>query len=362
MPPPKSLGWEEPEASVETALQPQRDYRSEGEQPSTERNGNRRSLKSTRQGSFRAARMPKRGGRKRLRRHRPVRRKIRVSSYCVSRGLKTLQLLRWLETLPNRLLSQSIRAHGGSGPRGPISAATRTAAEAAAAGAGAVGAVVGGASARPAAARGGGRSYVERCAGTPTATAAAATAAGRREGASAPEQLEWMDSLYIDVIHSTTDLRGGLRKARDLERPAWEDVVDEEEESGDGGSYDAGAVKERRAGRREGSGSRGREEEEDDDNDVVTHKDVIYFPYGAVVFWGCSEAEVCAPYMQGIENRGETSLTALDRAKVPVGYRLFVFCFLIARHALVPPSRPGAFSNKDTFDSPANLGAASLLW
>ena len=126
------------------------------------------------------------------------------------------------------------------------------------------------------------------------------------------------DRLYIDVIHSTTDLRGGLRKARDLERPAWEDVVDEEEEGGGGGgSYDAGAVRDRRAGRREGSGGRERDEEDDDDNDVVTHKDVMFFPYGAVVFWGCSEAEVCSRRMPGIKT-GEGVLDgALQLARAP---------------------------------------------
>ena len=146
----QSSGWKDSERSVETVMQqPERDYRSEGEQPSTERNGSRRPLKHTRQGSFRAARMPKRGGRKRLRRLRPVRRKIRVSSYCVSRELQTLQLLRWLETQTNRRLSQSIRAHGGAGPRGPVSAATRTAAVETAAGAVTM-PTVAGASARPA--------------------------------------------------------------------------------------------------------------------------------------------------------------------------------------------------------------------
>ncbi|CAM9838804.1 unnamed protein product [Ascophyllum nodosum] len=192
--------------------------------------------------------MPKRGGRKRLRIVRSVRRKIRVSSYCVSRELKTLQLLRWLEKQPNRRLSQSIRAEGGSMPQGPVGAATVTASAAA----------------------------------VPTATRAApeqrrpperlpgmddSNGSGGR--ALTIDQLEWMDSLYIDVIHSTTDLRGGIRKARALARRAWEDVPEEDEEGED---YE-------------------REGEEEEDDDVVTHKDVIYFPYGAVVFWGCSEAE-----------------------------------------------------------------------
>ncbi|CAM9787860.1 unnamed protein product, partial [Ectocarpus sp. 4 AP-2014] len=89
------------------------DYRSEGEQPSTERNGSRRRQRplgeAARQDSFRTNRMPKRGGRKRLRRNldRPAaarrrRIKIRVSSYCVARGLETLELLKWLESQPNR--------------------------------------------------------------------------------------------------------------------------------------------------------------------------------------------------------------------------------------------------------------------
>ena len=250
--PPASLraGW------ITPSVPRSHDYRSEGEQPSTERNGNRRSvvvvppaLEEPQQDSFRLSRMPKRGGRKRLRIVRSVRRKIRVSSYCVSRELKTLQLLRWLEKQPNRRLSQSIRAEGGSMPQGPVGAATVTASAAA----------------------------------VPTATRAApeqrrpperlpgmddSNGSGGR--ALTIDQLEWMDSLYIDVIHSTTDLRGGIRKARALARRAWEDVPEEDEEGED---YE-------------------REGEEEEDDDVVTHKDVIYFPYGAVVFWGCSEAEV----------------------------------------------------------------------
>lgn len=70
------------------------------------------------QDSFRAARMPKRGGRKRLRRIGSVRRKIRVSSYCVARELNTLKLLRWLESQPNRRLSQNLRAQGAAMPQG----------------------------------------------------------------------------------------------------------------------------------------------------------------------------------------------------------------------------------------------------
>lgn len=268
--------WATPTAVAQRHTQ---DYRSEGEQPSTERNGNRRMLnETTRQGSFRAARMPKRGGRKRLRRVRSVRRKIRVSSYCVARELKTLPLLRWLETQPNRRLSQSIRAEGGAVPQGPVGAATRTAA-AARGGGGAAAEGKGGQSQR--------RVSIE----TPSAVPEVDMSPG--EGVPTIDQLEWMDSLYIDVIHSTTDLRGGIRKARDLARPAWEDVEEEGGEEGGswgggnlGGRYDAGVDDDRGDGERRG---RGRERE---DNDVVTHKDVIYFPYGAVVFWGCSAAEV----------------------------------------------------------------------
>lgn len=226
------------------------DYRSEGEQPSTGRNGDRRALKDeSRQDSFRLSRMPKRGGRKRLRRIRSVRRKIRVSSYCVSRELKTLQLLHWLEKQPNRRLSQSIRAEGGSVPHGPVGTATVTAS-------------------------------AEEVAAQRLTVDGDWNRGGRsnRSEALTINHLEWMDSLYIDVIHSTTDLRGGIRKARALARRSWEDIPLEEEEGEDGDEDGEGED--------EGEG-------EEDDDDVVTHKDVIYFPYGAVVFWGFSEAEVC---------------------------------------------------------------------
>lgn len=108
-----------------------------------------------------------------------------------------------------------------------------------------------------------------------------------------------MDSLYIDVIHSTTDLRGGLRKARDLARPAVLDMTINERQGYDG--YGSTYYDERdddsRDGRRgrdgeDGRGEAGGRRDEDDDDDELTHKDVMFFPYGAVVFWGCSEAEV----------------------------------------------------------------------
>lgn len=114
-----------------------------------------------------------------------------------------------------------------------------------------------------------------------------------------------MDSLYLDVIHSTTDIRGGLRKARDLERSALgEDgymdgeegvddfggITDEERgDSGGGGRGGAGA----------GGGGKTQQEQEggaggDGDVDAPRHKDIMFFPYGAVVFWGFSIAEVRA--------------------------------------------------------------------
>ncbi|CAM9657417.1 unnamed protein product, partial [Pylaiella littoralis] len=120
------------------------DYRSEGEQPSTERNGNRRRRpigEAPRQDSFRTNRMPKRGGRKRLRRNlaraaavRRRRVKMRVSSYCVARGLKTLELLRWLESQPNRQLSQKyLASEGGAAAAGGTKTTTAAAAAAEAA-------------------------------------------------------------------------------------------------------------------------------------------------------------------------------------------------------------------------------------
>lgn len=275
-----------------TAVAPQhsQDYRSEGEQPSTERNGNRRMLSETsKKDSFRAARMPKRGGRKRLRRVRSVRRKIRVSSYCVARGLKTLPLLRWLEMQPNRRLSQRIRAEGGTVPQGPVGAATRTTAAAAAGGE-----IV-------AVAQEERKEEPSRRAVSMEAPSAVRPALDLSPGevASTIDKLEWMDSLYIDVIHSTTDLRGGIRKARDLARPAWEDVAEEGgEEGGDWGGGSSWGVN-ADAGVEDDGGDgdrRGRERadvDEAENEDAMTHKDVIYFPYGAVVFWGCSEAEVC---------------------------------------------------------------------
>lgn len=115
-----------------------------------------------------------------------------------------------------------------------------------------------------------------------------------------------MDSLYINVIHSTTDLQGGLRKARDLARPAGYAGGDgdgggsgdhgeqQQDHDGHGRSwyYDDDHSRDSRGGRGDGrdGGSQGREEGEDDED--LTHKDVIFFPYGAVVFWGCSEDEV----------------------------------------------------------------------
>ncbi|CAM9509315.1 unnamed protein product [Choristocarpus tenellus] len=159
--------------------------------------------------------MPKRGGRKRLRRVGPIRRKIRVSSYCVSRELQTLKLLKWLEVKPSRQLSLQLQAEG----------TTRHA--------------IGGISDRVV----------------------------RRSEKFVPDssqmkEVEWMDSLYIDVLHSTTDLESGLHKARDFDRPAWKDDGEK------GGGYAT-----------------------TDMDGVDDHKDVIFFPYGCVVFWGCSEAE-----------------------------------------------------------------------
>lgn len=244
------------------------DYRSEGDQPSTARDGARMPLgKISKQDSFRAARMPKRGGRRRLRRMQAVRRKIRVSSYCVARELQTLALLRWLETQPNRHLAQSLRAQGGSVPQGPV------------------GSIKTGTS--PRAAMPGTRTgaHVEDESDVSFATVGAKTPHHGLRGEIGPTssrigQLEWMDSLYIDIIHSTTDLQGALRKARELEQPAG---------AGTGGSdsspyyYEADDdTRDRRAG---GDGG-------DEDDDVLTHKDIMFFPYGAVVFWGCSETEV----------------------------------------------------------------------
>lgn len=263
------------------------DYRSEGEQPSTERNGSRRRHRplgeAARQDSFRTNRMPKRGGRKRLRRNldRPAaarrrRIKIRVSSYCVARGLETLELLKWLESQPNRQLSIGYLAEGGGGaaaaPRGPVGAA-----------AGASLSKTCGQELRGVEAvdYGGGATGVDvETAGGPTATAAASPGV---------DGLEWMDSLYIDVIHSTTDLRGGLRKARELERPAWEADQYADGEDGYGDGYDE--EQEDVGGTAVGGGGGGGGEDEGDDA-VTRHKDIMFFPYGAVVFWGCSEAEV----------------------------------------------------------------------
>lgn len=284
------------------------DYRSEGEQPSTERNGSRRPLvEAPRQDSFRTNRMPKRGGRKRLRRNvgraaalRRRRVKIRVSSYCVARALKTLELLQWLERQPNRQLSQSYLAEGGAAaPRGPVEvtgiSSTRKEEQELRGSSAAVGVV-------------GGVAIDVESADAPRETAAPSPGV---------DGLEWMDSLYIDVIHSTTDIEGGLRKARDLERPAWEDdgYVDGEDGEGYGDGYGygpgggadeeggdsvggSGGVPWETAAKGEMGQEREREQEqergtEDDGADVGTrHKDVVFFPYGAVVFWGCSEAEV----------------------------------------------------------------------
>lgn len=320
---PPTLRWTNASANALPRVPPRGyvmrgDYRSEGEQPSTERNGSRRPLvEAPRQDSFRTNRMPKRGGRKRLRRNvgraaavRRRRVKIRVSSYCVARALKTLELLQWLERQPNRQLSQSYLAEGTeAAPRGPVEATGVASASRKADGqelrGGSAAGVVGG---------DGMPIDLESAEASHGATAAAAAASPGVDG------LEWMDSLYIDVIHSTTDIKGGLRKARDLERPAWEEdgYVDGEdgEAYGDGYGYGSGGG----GGDEEGGDSVGgsggvpwetaadgemdqdrerereREHErgtEDDGADFVTrHKDVVFFPYGAVVFWGCSEAEV----------------------------------------------------------------------
>lgn len=264
-------------------------------------------MEAPRQDSFRTNRMPKRGGRKRLRRNmgreaavRRRRVKIRVSSYCVARSLKTLELLQWLERQPNRQLSQSYLAEGAAAaPRGPVEAtgvsSTRKEGEELRGG-GTVGVVGGGVAIDVESAEG--------------ANGTAASSPG-------VDGLEWMDSLYIDVIHSTTDIKGGLRKARDLERPAWKEdgYVDGEdgEGYGDGYGYGSGGAGDEEGGdsvggsggvpwetAAEGETEQEREQvqehdrgTEDDGTDFVTrHKDVVFFPYGAVVFWGCSEAEV----------------------------------------------------------------------
>eukprot|EP00752_Nemacystus_decipiens_P006908 g6202.t1 len=305
---------------------PRGDYRSEGEQPSTERNGSRRPpVDAPRQDSFRTNRMPKRGGRKRLRRNmgraaaaRRRRVKIRVSSYCVARSLKTLELLQWLERQPNRQLSQSYLAEGAAAaPRGPVEATVSSTKK-----------KTDGQDLKGAAAGGDDDDDADDVVGgVDVAIDVESADATRGTTAAAPspfaEGLEWMDSLYIDVIHSTTDIKGGLRKARDLERPAWEEDVYVDGEDGDGYGdgygygyrygYGSDGGGDEEGGDSVGGGSAGiqwetaaegemdrdqeREHEhergtEDDGADFVTrHKDVVFFPYGAVVFWGCSEAE-----------------------------------------------------------------------
>ena len=345
---PPTLRWTNASANALPRVPPRAhvrrgDYRSEGEQPSTERNGSRRPLADApRQDSFRTNRMPKRGGRKRLRRNmgraaavrRRRRVKIRVSSYCVARALRTLELLQWLERQPNRQLSQSYLAEGAAAaPRGPVEAASGVPSNSKSEdtqklrGGSAVDVVGGGVAVDLESAE---TSYRTTTPAATTATTAVASATAASPGV---DGLEWMDSLYIDVIHSTTDIKGGLRKARDLERPAWEDdgYIDGEDgegygdgygyESGDGGG--GGGEEEEEGGdsvggsggipwetaaegemdqeqererERERGGGRELEHDhgaEDDGADLVTrHKDVVFFPYGAVVFWGCSEAEV----------------------------------------------------------------------
>lgn len=245
-----------------------KDYRSEGEQPSAARNGSATSRRDhTTRDSFRAARMPKRGGRKRLRRVRSVRRKIRVSSYCVSRELQTLELLRWLETQSNRRLAQSLHAEGGTIPQGPVGSGSFGVPSRERPGTQDEGHPV------PSNAREPSDALEAGSMGKPGSSGRDPRAAD----ASKISQLEWMDSLYIDIIHSTTDLRGGLRKARELDTAAG--VVDSDR------SFYYDVDEDEGQDRRSGA-------EDDEDDDSLTHKDVMFFPYGAVVFWGCSEAEV----------------------------------------------------------------------
>ena len=303
------------------------DYRSEGEQPSTERDGSRRPLADApRQDSFRTNRQPKRGGRKRLRRNMgraTVRRrkvKIRVSSYCVARGLHTIELLRWLESQPNRQLSQSLLARGnGSPPDRKEGLEVGGSGSSSAVAADSDGGVAAGGNGAPSARKDDGQGLEGGSSGGGGANGAVdvgvdvESAGASRGGVPAPagsgvDGLEWMDSLYIDVIHSTTDIKGGLRKARDLERPAWDGDEDMDGE-GDGGyagggggghgdGYGYGDEPDEDGGPWERAAADGGETEEREQRrgaaDVVTrHKDVVFFPYGAVVFWGCSEAEVC---------------------------------------------------------------------
>ncbi len=291
------------------------DYRSEGEQPSTERDGSRRPLADApRQDSFRTNRQPKRGGRKRLRRNMgraAARRriKIRVSSYCVAKGLHTIELLRWLESQPNRQLSQSLLARGNGAPPG-----------------------------RKAGHGLGSTRNNSTIAGSSDVAAEVESAGASRGGVPAPpllppppppppppksgvDGLEWMDSLYIDVIHSTTDIKGGLRKARDLERPAWEedeDIVDGEDGGGYGDGYGDGAHEEG-GGPWERARADGEAEQEHGADVATRHKDVVFFPYGAVVFWGCSEAEVRCALPQG---------SAARVAGSAVGAQATSLCFL----------------------------------
>lgn len=113
-----------------------------------------------------------------------------------------------------------------------------------------------------------------------------------------------MDSLYINVIHSTTDLRGGLRKARDLARSAGDAAAAaaaagvHDDDGGSSGrrqdSFGRGSGGRGGRGSHKSGGSHGREEEEEEEEEGYTHKDIMFFPYGAVVFWGCSEKEVRA--------------------------------------------------------------------
>ncbi|CAM9762808.1 unnamed protein product [Discosporangium mesarthrocarpum] len=173
--------------------------------------------------------MPKRGGRKRLRRVAPAKRKIRVSVYCVSAELRTLKVLKWLESKPNRRLSLRLRAEGNAGM---FTGHT-----------------------------------------LPEVAGRLGTFRGQEHGATPDvsahmmDRFDWMDSLYIDVIHSTTDLESGLHKARDFDRSAWDGDDDDE---GRGYGYAAPDLS---------------------DAENSFQKDVIFFPYGCVVFWGCSEAE-----------------------------------------------------------------------
>jgi hypothetical protein len=190
-------------------------YSSEGEALASSRqrrqleSGNKMSLRQLyRLDSFqhRQNRMPKRGGRRRMRRRETPRKvKARLSAYCISTELHTRRLYAHLQSKDSRRdpMSSSLPYHPPSSSR--------------------------------------------------------------------HDEEAWVDALYLDVIHSSTDLDAvpGVPASAAFGEAERRESVDR----GDGDQAEPDW------------------EAQGDGNTLVMHKDVFVYPYGCVIFWGCTLQE-----------------------------------------------------------------------